>query len=319
MSDGSVVVVATADRNRLDAIDVIKGIRKWTFVADARIDGSPTIAHGMCIFGCRDGWVYAVRIKDGALVWRNLAAPEDRRILVINQLESVWPALGPVIVVKGVVCAVAGRHNMAEAGIVVTGFDLVTGKKKWQKETPHRPRNNPMTGGAYEPKSTDPRPTSASLAGWLVSDGSTVQIDRLGAFDVRTCESRELFDTRLNRKYTGKLRPFKNRSKRNDFEPWLLSAEDGKFSCKVIGKKLVLSADGKAHEFRVPGDVRAVASAGSDWVLMTKNQLLQVDKIKREIRASIQFQGDSQQHGLAVLKNRAFITTEDGRLLSFGP
>ena len=31
VSDGSVVVVATADRNRLDAIDVIKGIRKWDF------------------------------------------------------------------------------------------------------------------------------------------------------------------------------------------------------------------------------------------------------------------------------------------------
>jgi len=316
VATGSIVLVADTGRHRIDAVNVVTGQRQWSFVADGAISGSPTIADGICLFGCRDGWVYAVRLRDGALVWRNLAAPEERQIVAFGQLESAWPALGPVIVSGGMVCAVAGRHNMAEGGIVVTGFDLETGKKVWQAATPHQPLSNGLTGGAFEPRSTkpDPRPTSAALGGWLVSNGSTVQIDRLGAFDVKTGQPRELFDARLDRPYKSGVRPLKNGATRSDPELWLLAVGDGTSSCRGIGQELALTQNNTTKRFRTPSDVRSVASAGDAWVVLTDNQLLLVDKSTHVTSVACEFQGVARMHGLGIANSRVFITTEDGLL-----
>jgi len=316
---GAIVVVADTRRHRLDAINVETGQREWSFVADGAISGSPTIVNGICVFGCRDGWIYAVRLRDGTLVWRNLAAPEERQIIAFGQLESAWPALGPVTVSSGTVCVVAGRHNMAEAGILVTGFDLKTGKKLWQSAAPHQALSNGLTGGAYERTSTkpDPRPTSAALGGWLVSNGSAVQIDRLGAFDVKTGEPRELFDARLDRPYKSGMRPLKNRAPRSDPELWLLAAADGNLSCRGIGQELALTQNDTTKRFRTPSDVRSVASAANAWVVLTDNQLLLVDKSTHATSVACAFPGVARMHGLGIANGRVFVTTEDGRLLCF--
>jgi outer membrane protein assembly factor BamB len=319
VATGSIVLVADTGRHRIDAVNAATGKRKWSFVADAAISGSPTIVGRICLVGCRDGWIYAIRLKDGALVWRNLAAPEERQIVAFGQLESAWPALGPVTVSGGTVCAVAGRHNMAEGGILVTGFDLGTGKKLWQTAAPHQPLSNGLTGGAYEPKSTkpDPRPTSAALGGWLVSDGSTVQVDRLGAFDVKTGQTRDLFDARLDRPYKSGIRPLKNGAKRSDPKLWLLAAGDGNSSCRGIGQELAMTQNKTTKRFRTPSDVRSVASAGDAWVVLTDNQLLLVDKTTHVTRVACEFQGVASMHGLGIASSRVFITTQEGRLLCF--
>jgi hypothetical protein len=303
------------------ALDTKTGASKWSFVAAGPILGPPTIAGGVCVFGCRDGWVYALRLADGVLAWRNLAAPEVRRIVASGQMESAWPALSTVVVAKGIVCAVAGRHNMAEAGIVVTGFDLKSGKKKWQMTPEHRPKNNLMTSGAYAKKSLkpDPRPTSAFLGGWIVFDGESVQIDRLGAMDIVTGEVRKKFDTRLEAKYTGKLRPLKNGSDRSDFKPWLLTASDGAQSLRYDQKTLQFKAGDQTTKFRVPGKVLSVASAGGDWlILTTKGELILVDKKERRVRKIVRFKATAIQHGLAIAHGRIFVVADDGRVLCFG-
>jgi outer membrane protein assembly factor BamB len=209
---------------------------------------------------------------------------------------------------------------MAEGGIVVTGFDLESGKKLWQTEAPHRPLTNLLTGGAFARRSLkpDPRPTSAALGGWLVSNSSSVQVDRLGAFDLKTGKLNKLFDTRLDHPYKTRQRSLKNGAKRSDFEPWLLSAGDGKYSCRIIGKALQFSDSGKTYQFQAPGDVRSIASAKDTWVVLITNRLLLIDKNSRAVVGTCAFDGDAALHGLAVAGNRVFVTTEDGRLLCFG-
>ena len=150
-----------------------------------------------------------------------------------------------------------------------------------------------------------------------MSNGSTVQVDRLGAFDVKTGQPRELFDTRLNLPYKSKQRPLKNGASRSDPEPWLLSAVDGKYSCRGVGQDLLFTENGKTTGFRAPGDVRSIASTGEAWVVLTNNQLLTIDKSTRAARATVSFQGDARMHGLGIANSRVFITTEDGRLLCF--
>lgn len=317
---GTTLVVADAKHNSLEAFDTKSGEPKWSFVADGPILGSPTIAGSLCLFGSRDGWVYALRLEDGVLAWRNLAAPEERQILAAGQLESAWPALSTVAVAKGTVCAVAGRHNMAEAGIVVTGFDLKSGTKKWQMTPEHRPKNNLLTAGAYARKSLKPhpRPTSAALEGWIACDGQSVQIDRLGAVDLATGQARENFDARLKHAYTGILRTLKNGAARSDFEPWLLTAADRDQSFSYDLKARKIKAGDETVSIKVPGVVRSVASTSKDWVILAEGQLMLVGKREGTIRATVPFEGRAIQHGLAIAHGQVFVVTDDGRVLCFG-
>jgi len=318
--DGTTLFVTDVERHCVQALDTRTGEPQWTFFADGPILGPPTIVGGLCLFGCRDGWIYALRSADGVLVWRNLAAPEERVIVAAGHLESVWPALATGDVPHGVVCAVAGPHNMAEAGIVVSGFDLESGKKRWQMSPEHRPANNLLTSGAYARKSLepDPRPTSASLGGWIVSDGRSIQIDRLGAADIRTGAARPTFDERLEDSYTGTLRPLKNGSDRSDFEPWLLSASDGERSLSYDQKALEFRAGEETARFQSPDEVRSVASVGGEWLILTRSELIFVDKPERRVRATIRFEGTAIRHGLAIAHGRIFVVLEDGRVLCYG-
>jgi outer membrane protein assembly factor BamB len=283
-------------------------------------------AHAETALPDKPSLLWDCRLADGALAWRNLAAPARRRIVARSQLESAWPARGSVAVVGGTVCAVAGRHNMAEGGIVVTAFDLTTGKKEWQRQAPCRELTNPLTGGAYEPRclAPSPRPSAAALGGWLVSNGPSVQVDRLGAFSVAAGEPQALFDGRLVQ--AKGLSRFKNGSLRPDFDHWLLAAEDGKRSCRVDGGRLVQVEGGKAAPIAGAPDtkaVAAVASARDTWVVAAiappaGGRLLLIDKHGKRPRAECRFQGTPVRHGVAVASGRVFLTTTEGRLLCFG-
>ncbi|MCH8120136.1 MAG: PQQ-binding-like beta-propeller repeat protein [Planctomycetes bacterium] len=92
------VFVAKSDAHTVYALDRESGKILWHFTAGGRIDSPPTIRDGMVLFGSADGRVYCLRASDGELVWRFLAAPTDRRIAYFDQIESVWPVHGSVLV-----------------------------------------------------------------------------------------------------------------------------------------------------------------------------------------------------------------------------
>ena len=131
---GGMVVVAETDRHALHALSAVDGKGAWTFVADGRIDSPPTLSGGLCLFGTRNGFVYCLRASDGALVWRFRAATRDRRLFAYEQLESVWPVHGSVLVddkLSGGVATVyfaAGRSSLLDGGIRLYALELKTGK-----------------------------------------------------------------------------------------------------------------------------------------------------------------------------------------------
>ncbi|HEX7899042.1 MAG TPA: PQQ-binding-like beta-propeller repeat protein [Planctomycetota bacterium] len=121
--------VARVDENEVVALDAATGRTLWSFTAGARVDSPPTLWKGRALFGSMDGWVYCLRVSDGALAWRYRAAPLDRRHMALERLESVWPVHGSVLVDRDVVHAVAGRSIFLDGGLRYVRLDAATGRR----------------------------------------------------------------------------------------------------------------------------------------------------------------------------------------------
>lgn len=130
---GGLVVVAQPQAHRVVALGADDGKVRWQFVANGRVDSPPTLAKGLCLFGCRSGWVYCLRLADGSLVWRLRAAPSDQRIVHCGQVESPWPVPGSVLVDGGVAYFTAGLHPLADGGLLAFAVDAATGSIRWKQ------------------------------------------------------------------------------------------------------------------------------------------------------------------------------------------
>jgi formylglycine-generating enzyme required for sulfatase activity/outer membrane protein assembly factor BamB len=138
---GNLVYVARPDAHQVVALDAATGKIRWTFTANGRVDTAPTIHRGLCLLGCKSGWVYCLRADDGREVWRLRAAPLDERIVAYGQLESPWPVPGSVLVIDDVAYFAAGRQPSADGGIFIFAVEPRDGRVRWVR----RLRSVPQT------------------------------------------------------------------------------------------------------------------------------------------------------------------------------
>ena len=123
------LLVAEVDKHTLHALDADTGEELWSYQTGGRIDSPPTVHEGTALMGCRDGYVYCLRLSDGELIWRFCAAPVDRRCGAFEQLESVWPVHGNILVEDGAAYCVAGRSMFLDGGLRFLKLDPATGEK----------------------------------------------------------------------------------------------------------------------------------------------------------------------------------------------
>ena len=126
---GDRLYVAKVDAHTVFALDAIHGNLLWSYTTGGRVDSPPTIYKGRVLFGSADGYLYCLRASDGVLAWRYRAAPLDRRIVAYEQLESVWPVHGSVLVQDDKVYCVAGRTVFLDGGMRLLQLNPVTGEK----------------------------------------------------------------------------------------------------------------------------------------------------------------------------------------------
>ena len=175
---GGKVFAAAMDAHEVIALDAETGGQVWSFTTGGRVDSPPTIYKGMALVGCRDGWIYRLRARDGALAWRFGAAPQERRMVAFNQLESAWPVHGSVLVQEGIAYAVAGRSSFLDGGMHVHAIDPLTGKVAMNRcvYTPD-PEAGEMHRG-LSAQAADRKAVTHHMAGALpdilVSDGASV-------------------------------------------------------------------------------------------------------------------------------------------------
>jgi len=172
--------VAEKDVHRIRCISAVNGEDIWSFTAGGRIDSAPTVHDGLVLFGCRDGCVYCLRAADGALVWRFRAAPIERRLVSFEQVESVWPVQGSVLVQDRVVYFAAGRSSFLDGGILVYALDVNSGQLL----------HHHLLEGPWPDVTKDvgrPFAMEGALPDLLVSDGKDLYMQRIK------------FDAQLNR------------------------------------------------------------------------------------------------------------------------
>ena len=169
--------VAEKDAHRIRCLNAADGKDVWSFTAGGRIDSAPTVHNGMVLFGCRDGSVYCLRATDGALVWRFRAAPGPERMVSYEQVESVWPVQGSVLVQAGAVYFAAGRSSFLDGGIIVYALSAKSGKVLYSHH---------LEGPWPDIKKDVGRPFAmeAALPDLLVSDGKDLYMQRI-KFDAK--------------------------------------------------------------------------------------------------------------------------------------
>jgi hypothetical protein len=128
--DRGIVVVARKDTHQIHALDSETGKILWSYSSGGRIDSSPTISRGCVYFGSADGQVYCLTLETGELVWRHRPASSDRRIVADEQIESVWPVNGSVLVLKDAVYFAVGRNSYLDGGMALVCLDAKTGRKR---------------------------------------------------------------------------------------------------------------------------------------------------------------------------------------------
>jgi len=149
-ADGK-VFVSQVDENNVCCLDADTGKILWNYTAGGRVDSPPTIARGIAVFGCRDGWVYALRASDGNLIWRFRAAPYDRRTIVYDQMESLWPVNGSVLIEDDNVYFAAGRSSFIDGGMYLYKLGLETGSKTLEKHYYSRDQQTGTRVNLYQP------------------------------------------------------------------------------------------------------------------------------------------------------------------------
>jgi len=128
VADGK-LFAASVDTHTVHALDAASGEKLWSYTAGARVDSPPTIYKRRVLFGSADGWIYCLRASDGALAWRFRAAPHDLRLMSYEQLESVWPVSGSVLIQDDVAYVLAGRSMFLDGGMRMLRLDPLSGKK----------------------------------------------------------------------------------------------------------------------------------------------------------------------------------------------
>ena len=128
---GGRIFLSRKDANEIVCLDAAGGKVVWRHLTPALVDSPPTIVSSstdLCLFGCRDGYVYCLRAEDGALAWRFRAAPAEMLALFEGRPGSKWPVHGSVLVKDGAVYCAAGHSSFLDGGIHFVKLDPATGK-----------------------------------------------------------------------------------------------------------------------------------------------------------------------------------------------
>ena len=77
VADGAVLFGTSAD-DRVVALELSTGRVRWTFVTEGPVRFAPAAWHDRVFVASDDGWLYALDLADGRLIWKRRGGPTTR-------------------------------------------------------------------------------------------------------------------------------------------------------------------------------------------------------------------------------------------------
>lgn len=138
---GETIVFGSTADDRVTALDSATGEPRWTFFTGGPIRFAPAAWRDRVFVASDDGFLYALSLADGQVLWRHRGGPNGRMFLGNERLISRWPARGGPVVFGDAVYYAAGIWP--SEGVYLHALDAATGDVRW---------TNDRTGQLYMPQ-----------------------------------------------------------------------------------------------------------------------------------------------------------------------
>jgi len=143
---GDLILFGSSTDDQLRALDADSGAVRWTFFAGAPIRFAPVGWKDRVFVSSDDGWLYALSLADGQLLWKHRGGPTDEMVIGNERLTSKWPARGGPVVLDDIVYFAAGVWP--SDGVYLHALDAETGKPLWTNDETGQLLMNQPHGGA---------------------------------------------------------------------------------------------------------------------------------------------------------------------------
>jgi len=133
---GDAVIFGSSSEDKVVAIDASSGKPRWTFFTDGPVRFAPAAWRDRIFVASDDGYLYAIKIKDGTLLWKHRGGPNERMCLGNERMISRWPARGGPVVTDDIVYYAAGIWP--SDGVFLHALDARTGQVSWTNDSTGR-------------------------------------------------------------------------------------------------------------------------------------------------------------------------------------
>lgn len=129
---GRLMYVGSSRTDSVTAYDTRTGAVRWRFLADGPVRFAPLVHAGKLYVVSDDGHLYCLKADTGSVVWKFRGGPADRRVLGNGRLISTWPARGAPVIAEGTVYFAASIWPFM--GIFIHALDADTGRVIWTND-----------------------------------------------------------------------------------------------------------------------------------------------------------------------------------------
>ena len=158
---GDLVIMGSSVDDQVITIDANTGQVKWTFFTQGPVRFAPTQWRDRIFVTSDDGWLYALALESGDLLWSHRGGPDDRKVVGNDRVISHWPARGGPVVMDETVYFAAGIWP--SDGVYLHALDAKTGKVQWSNGRTGELEMDQPHGGARSK-------SGVSAQGYLLAD-----------------------------------------------------------------------------------------------------------------------------------------------------
>ncbi len=158
---GDVVLFGSSADDKLYALDAQTGVEKWSFFTEGPIRFAPVGWQDRVFVASDDGWLYALSLENGKLLWKHRGGPNNRQVFGNGRMISRWPARGGPVVLDDTVYFAAGIWP--SDGVYLHAHNAKTGHLIWTND-----RTGPLE--MAQPHGGARSKSGVSSQGYLLAD-----------------------------------------------------------------------------------------------------------------------------------------------------